>query len=211
MAILNAETVLHDHWGDRQFWRARISMRFNSYLIDVANEFVRRTFDYVPRTATTQEHTQSNSGGNFICAHLRRADFIYGREKTTPSLRSAAEQIKAALKRFDMQNVFVSSDCSGTEFMELKSHLRRYRTSRFTPESQEQRAALRDGGIAIVDQIICSYARYFIGTYESTFTYRIYEEREINGFPRSNTFNTFCKNSDDDISCNRNPTWPIVF
>lgn len=54
------------------------------------------------------------------------------------------------------------------------------------------------------------FFRYFIGTYESTFTYRIYEEREILGFPQENTFNTFCKFS-DDVSCSRNPTWPIVY
>lgn len=156
MAILNAETVLHDHWGDREFWRARMSMRFNDNLVRVANEFQRHSFDYIP------EHTNADipiQGGNYICAHLRRADFLYGREKTTPSLRAAAEQIKSSLKRFDLRDVFISSDCSGPEYMELKSHLKRYRVTRFKPATQEQRMQLRDGGIAIVDQVVCSYAR----------------------------------------------------
>ena len=50
----------------------------------------------------------------------------------------------------------------------------------------------KDGGIAIIDQILCAHSRYFIGTYESTFSFRIQEEREILGFNYSTTFNRFC-------------------
>lgn len=39
MAILNAETVLHDSWGGVEYWLARRSMRFNSFLVKVANAF----------------------------------------------------------------------------------------------------------------------------------------------------------------------------
>lgn len=54
------------------------------------------------------------------------------------------------------------------------------------------------------------FFRYFIGTFESTFTYRIYEEREIMGFPIKSTFNTFCKN--EDLSkCEQNSVWPIAY
>jgi hypothetical protein len=42
---------------------------------------------------------------------------------------------------------------------------------------------VKDGGIAIIDQLIASHAKYFIGSYESTFSFRIQEEREIMGFP----------------------------
>jgi len=79
----------------------------------------------------------------------------------------------------------------------------------FTPESNVQRHQLKDGGVAIVDQLICSFARHFVGTYESTFTYRIYEEREILGFSKSSTFNTFCKALGGN--CARNAIWPIVW
>lgn len=155
MAILNAETVLHDHWGDREFWRARMSMRFNDNIIRAADDFARQAFNHIPAPS----HNASNQGGDYVCAHLRRADFIYGREKTTPSLRSAADQIKEALRQLRLRDVFISSDCSGAEFMELKTHLKRHRVVRFTPATQQQRTELRDGGIAIVDQIVCSYAR----------------------------------------------------
>lgn len=39
IAMLNAETVLHDHWGGAEYWMARRSMRFNSNLKEVANAF----------------------------------------------------------------------------------------------------------------------------------------------------------------------------
>lgn len=106
----------------------------------------------------------------------------------------------------------------------------RVRVYRFTPNSQEERERLKDGGIAIIDQIICSHARYineflshfiiqlydrffrfFIGTFESTFTYRIYEEREILGFPQKTTFNTFCKDDSDMDNCEKNSVWPIEY
>lgn len=88
----------------------------------------------------------------------------------------------------------------------------RYKVFRYKPESAEQKHQIKDGGIAIVDQIICSHAQYFIGTYESTFTYRIYEEREILGFNKNSTFNTFCKSDDEsDGKCQKNSVWMIVY
>lgn len=39
IVLLNAETVLHDYWGGTEYWMVRRSMRFNSYLVNVANVF----------------------------------------------------------------------------------------------------------------------------------------------------------------------------
>merc|ERR1719397_1779815 len=52
------------------------------------------------------------------------------------------------------------------------------------PTKQELRQ-FGDGGVAIIDQIICSHARYFIGTRESTFTFRIQECRSFATGPPS--------------------------
>lgn len=136
-----------------------MSMHFNNELVHIASEFQQLTYNYSPETINKSEEEFLPDGGNYICAHLRRADFIIGREKTTPSLKSAAEQIKIALQKLNLRDIFISSDCSGTEFKELKSNLKRYRVSRFSPVSQNQRLKLKDGGIAVIDQIICSYAR----------------------------------------------------
>lgn len=50
--------------------------------------------------------------------------------------------------------------------------------------------------------------RYFIGTYESTFTFRIQEDREIIGFPTKTTFNYLCRIKE---KCNSNGQWEIVW
>lgn len=132
----------------------------------------------------------------------------------------------------NLTTAFIASDCTGKEFYDLKGYLRQYHVVKFTPSSDAEREKLKPGGIAIVDQIVCSYARYnsrrrsmslmnfnqhfcfnfrfFIGTYESTFTYRIYEEREILSFPSSTTFNTFCK-TPNDPDCPQNSVWQIVY
>lgn len=98
-------------------------------------------------------------GGNYLCAHLRRADFLHGREKTTPSLRAAATQISAKLKKHNLRTVFVSSDCTGQEYHDLKSYLPRYRVIKFKPSSSVEQKSFGAGGIAIIDQIICSHSR----------------------------------------------------
>ena len=67
----------------------------------------------------------------------------------------------------------------------------------------------KDGGVAILDQIICSYAKYFMGSYESTFSFRIQEEREIMGFPVETTFDMLCKTG--EFNCEKGSKWKIVY
>lgn len=45
IAFLNAETVLHDYWGGPEYWMIRRSMRFNSFLVEVANNFRREVLN----------------------------------------------------------------------------------------------------------------------------------------------------------------------
>jgi len=216
--ILNTETVLHDSWGTSVYWEARRSMRFSKALQQLADHF-RYNFlasspevEQVQRPALWHEEKpyREAQGGPFIGAHLRRADFLYGREKTTPSLLSAATQLKRKLKELNLTTVFLASDCTGLEFSDLKSFMRPFRLVKFAPASRKMLTEIKDGGLAIIDQIIASHARFFIGTYESTFTFRIYEEREILGFDQSMTYNTFCKR-DDLSNCEKNSVWTIVY
>ncbi|XP_053698053.1 GDP-fucose protein O-fucosyltransferase 2 [Sabethes cyaneus] len=216
--LYHAETILHDFWGNVDYWEARRSLRFNGKLVEVANQFRADYFnstnevDRVQRPAswTDEKPYRKARGGEYLCAHLRRADFLHGREKTTPTLRSAALQIKRRLLELGLRKVFIASDCHRSEFHDLKILLKRFKVVRYSPESKQQLDWLKDGGVAILDQIICSHARYFIGTYESTFTYRIYEEREILGFPKDLTFNTFCKD-EEAVDCEKNSVWPIQY
>uniref|UniRef100_A0A1A9WFX2 GDP-fucose protein O-fucosyltransferase 2 n=1 Tax=Glossina brevipalpis TaxID=37001 RepID=A0A1A9WFX2_9MUSC len=224
IAILNAEIVLHDRWADRQFWQARRSMRFSYKLNEVAKQFRLQHFNSTDITDKVQRppmweyehpsHSGQAVGGPYLAVHLRRADFLYGRETTTPTLKSAALQIKYYLQQLNLNTVFLATDATAFEIKNLKSYLSRIRVLRFTVDSITQKAFIKDGGIAIIDQLVCSYARFFVGTYESTFTYRIYEEREILGFPRHTTFNTFSRDKKSSKrlvyrSCSRENTMTI--
>lgn len=110
-----------------------------------------------------------------------------------------------------MINILNIYEPSFTEFKDLKAYLRAINVYKYKAHSKVLQEQLGDGGVAIIDQIICSNARKFIGTYESTFTYRIYEEREILGFTRESTFNTLCKFDDDFTDCRQNSVWPIRY
>lgn len=47
--------------------------------------------------------------------------------------------------------------------------------------------------------------RYFIGTYESTFSFRIQEERELLNIHPNHTFNRLCGN--DEVDCKQPTRW----
>lgn len=67
-----------------------------------------------------------------------------------------------------------------------------------------------DGGVAIIDQWIAAHAVYFVGTGESTFSFRIREDRQFMGFSVSSTFNQLCGHGYDDTdphSCPAPTKW----
>ena len=70
-----------------------------------------------------------------------------------------------------------------------------------------------DGGVAIIDQWIAAHAKYFVGTHESTFSFRIREDRQLMGLTRQATFNDLCgkkDNENDPNSCQKPSYWELV-
>lgn len=53
------------------------------------------------------------------------------------------------------------------------------------------------------------FIRYFVGTHESTFTFRIQEDREILGFPMKTTFNRLCGDKSNKKNCKPESQWEI--
>lgn len=105
--------------------------------------------------------------------------------------------------RLTSSNIFL-------EFLELEHLLQpEFEVYRYTPD-EETFLKHQAGGVAIIDQIICSYARFFIGTHESTFSFRIQEEREIMGFPAKTTFNRLCGDN-VNYPCEKPSVWKIVY
>ncbi|KAF4524627.1 hypothetical protein B566_EDAN013878 [Ephemera danica] len=213
-----AEVALHHMFGDVNYWQARRSMRFSPQLVKVATTFRAKKLNSTdeqdntirPSDWQTEKRLDitEERGGNYMCVHLRRRDFLWGRAKSVPSIIGAVTQISRVVKKNKLTTIFVATDATNDEIKELKSLLVPVHVKLFKPTTA-QRMELKDGGVAIVEQIICSHAQVFYGTYESTFSFRIQEEREIMGFHPDSTFNRLC--GDDEEDCTPPTRWRIEY
>ncbi|XP_077524828.1 O-fucosyltransferase 2 [Amblyomma americanum] len=210
-----AEVILHDIFGDPVYWEIRRSMRFASRLRDVADKFrqdVLNSDDERDDTVLEEDwkiipnRTRYAFGGPYLAVHLRRQDYVNSRPKDVPDLKWAAEQIHTLLQKRGLKKVFVATDAGDEEFKTLKTYLPE--AVRFEP-SNEVRKQLKDGGLAIVDQWIAAHARFFVGSYESTFSFRIQEEREIMNFDPDTTFNRLCGNGQK--TCTQPTRWRVAY
>lgn len=159
-----------------------------------------------------QPERSHDRGGPYLCVHLRRKDYVSSRSGQIPSIKGAADQVGHKASRQGVKLVYVASDAPQAEVDEFQKYIESshgVRVHRFRPSSTEQLRDLKDGGVAIVDQIICSHAKYFIGSYESTFSFRIQEEREIMGFQPKTTFSMLCP--DGKENCEKGSVWKVVY
>lgn len=214
--FVQAEIVLHDSFGDKLYWQARRSMRFNKDLKAIAANY---RYKYLsssdhsdginhPTNWEDEKPSRNTIGGAYLGIHMRRKDFFFGRPKELPTLDKVAKQIMSKLRELDLSVVFLATDTSSSDVKALQYMLsKNVILAQFRPD-QRFVDKYKDGGKAIVEQIICSHARYFIGTFESTFSFRIQEEREIYGFPDETTFNALCADEND---CKQPTVWKIVF
>uniref|UniRef100_A0A0K0F8E2 GDP-fucose protein O-fucosyltransferase 2 n=1 Tax=Strongyloides venezuelensis TaxID=75913 RepID=A0A0K0F8E2_STRVS len=211
--IDRTETILHDHFSDVFYWRARRSMRYAKHLVGYGDTFRKENFNSTDIDDKTlmdddwrlvKKDHGSAIGGNYICVHWRRGDFVKSHRKNIPSIKGAALQIKNFAKKYNIDKVFVSSDCNNIEWEKLKNEI-----NESLKIFRYQNKNLSDGGVSIIDQYICSHARAFIGSYVSTFSFRIHEDREIMGFSPETTFNRLCQ--DDDFNCEQPTKWMIQY
>lgn len=231
--IDRAETVLHDKFGQYDFWQTRRSMQFSRKLYDYAVEFQKQngllgqnkdkaTVPYLGEKWIQKIRKPSSPiGHDFIAAHIRRRDFIRMQEyRNIPSIKSAMDfLIQSAIDR-SIYNIFIATDGNEAEITEMhhviedhnldQPEIRKLKLVMFRPSHDEiNQNQLYKGSIAIIDQIICSHASYFVGTEESTFSFRIHDEREILGFDENTTFNHFC--SDGKTECGKPTHWEIIY
>lgn len=210
-----AENLLHDHYGGKDYWNTRRSMVFAKHLRVVGDEFRAKYLDSndgmdkTPYNEVWKEmkvKLGTALGGPYLGVHLRRKDFIWGHRTDVPSLQGAAKNIKALLEKHNLKTVFVATDADSDDVEQLKKLLPEM--VRFEP-TWEELELYKDGGVAIIDQWICAHARYFIGTSVSTFSFRIYEEREILGMDPKTTYHRFC--GDKEENCEQPTHWKIVY
>lgn len=209
-----AENLLHDWFGDVEYWGARRSMRFAKHLVERADQLRRDHLDsddtkdgtVVPKDWREERvGERSPKGGKFACVHLRRGDYARGRGSRAPTIKGAAEQVGQALTSRGLETLFVATDADLQEWQRFKKGLQKFKVVRFDP-SKDELKNFGDGGVAIIDQAVCRHAQYFIGTKDSTFTFRIQEEREVRGFPLADTFDMLCPEQGE---CERGTEWKI--
>lgn len=198
--FVNAEVAMHDEYGSKVYWDGRKSMKFSMDLIKLAEDFIEIELNCFKEKCD-----------NYVSVHWRRGDFARGRRKEVPSVQNTAVQIHNQVRKNYqslIKTVFIATDAISNEIDELIRLLQDYGyiVVGFSP-SFDVRKRYKDGGVAIIDQIICSHAAYFIGTHESTFTFRIQEEREILQFDSVTTFNRLCP---DKGKCERMSRWTLV-
>lgn len=212
------EVALHDYFGQKLYWECRRSMRFNSELVNFANKFRRKFLNSnniddnvnIPDDWRYETLHRKALGGPYLAVHLRRKDFVRARPTEVPNLQDAAEQIMIELEKLQLSTVFLATDAPNEESNKIAAYLREknYRVVKYEP-THEDLIKYKEGGVAIIDQIICAHAQYFIGTYESTFSFRIQEQREILGFPCEKTFNRMCGGK--TRQCSPPTVWKIVY
>ena len=193
-------------------------MRFSADLISIANSFRKQFLDSDDTNDKTvvdsdwksmkRSHGQA-VGGPYLSVHLRRSDFAKWRSKDVPTIDCALKQIELALKSFvGTDSVFIASDANQKEWRLLKEELNRKNIRLFRFHSNE----LSDGQTAVVEQWIAVHGMLFLGTYDSTFSFRIQEEREILGFSPNTTFNALCANCEQPLHlCKQESQWKLVY
>ena len=91
-------------------------MRFASHLYELADEAfqvlkLNPDVNILPDDwRDERKNTSSSKGGDYICGHLRRQDFLFGRSTEIPSLLSAAKQLKALAASLNTSSIFIASD-----------------------------------------------------------------------------------------------------
>lgn len=195
----HGEIPLHDNYGTKSYWDCRKSMKFNSKLVKIAEKYI-----------SEQLKCNTRKCPNYVSIHWRRQDFARYRSNDVPSITGTAKQIEKAVRKnlLMTKKVFIASDAPVSELQELERELKKFGlTAYFYAQNDDDVDEYSDGEIAVIDQIICSRSAYFIGTHESTFSFRIQEEREILGFDSKTTFNRLCP---DKGKCEKPSKWNIV-
>ena len=70
--VENFEILLHEKFGDINYWQSRYSMVYAGHLREAGNRFMSETLGYTPNEGGTGRELAKDSGGKYISVHLRR-------------------------------------------------------------------------------------------------------------------------------------------
>jgi peptide-O-fucosyltransferase len=208
--VENFEQLLHEEFGSVDYWKARRSMVYVGELRQVGNQFMIDELDYNPGDGVGRSRP-NDGGGAYLSVHLRRQDYARAKPHQVPSLEGVASQIKILKKEQKLKAVFIATDAPLSEKRQLKKLIGGKVV--WLDPSDELIGRHGDGGVAIIDQWIAAHSKYFVGTIESTFSFRIREDRQFMKFPIEDTFNDLCGPTNDEFDPHSCPTpskWLLV-
>lgn len=86
--------VLHNYYGGKEYWTLRKSMQFSDNLHDIAMAFKKKILKH-----------------DYMCAHLRRRDFLYGHPNDVPSIKESSRQIREKLSFLNkVDTIYIATD-----------------------------------------------------------------------------------------------------
>lgn len=213
------EQVQHIEYGGDEFYRARRSLVFAENLRKEGDRYRAKYLSSNDKSDRTVYETDWRKqipdsdgkalGGPYLGLHMRRGDFTYAHKETVPSIEEIADECNKILLKYKLKIIYLSTDGTDEEVGQLQS-LVKAKVKR-SPRSKDIVKKFKDGGVAIIDQWIVAHGRYFIGTCQSTFSFRIQEERDILGFNADTTFNCICGKQSPPERCEQPSRWRVKF
>ncbi|CAJ1381098.1 unnamed protein product [Effrenium voratum] len=131
-------------------------------------------------------------GRPFLAVHIRRTDFLYAREKTTPKPEEIGNQLELAMADFKVDQVYVATDAVSEVREALKELRGKVLFLEDMPEVASE-AGLLEGEVAAIEMWIAARAAAFLGTQESRFTMHIQQERAWLGQSFASSNRELCK------------------
>tara|TARA_Y100001973_G_C5198344_1_gene335845 strand:+ start:1141 stop:2997 length:1857 start_codon:yes stop_codon:yes gene_type:complete len=127
--------------------------------------------------------------GNYNAVHIRRNDFLYVRPEDLEPVSDSTKLLDRLYAFFNVKDpLYISTDEKDKSFFdEVRKKYDVYFYDDFDYD-------LNDLDTAVLEQVICSQAEFFMGTYLSTFTKRINVMRGLEA-----------KNAEDDMGINHFP------
>jgi hypothetical protein len=170
---------VYSEQGTSEFWQESALVVHTPRLKKFATRFLKSRVVLHP----------PQSSSNFISFHFRRRDFI----SFHPEEYAQVEEVAVALHRLTLEHscfvVVICTDGEQEEVDAIRQALLWYNPFtllyQFTNDDEQKWGRLSSSECAVVEQIIASRGKVFVGSMHSFFSTVIHYERLARGFPRS--------------------------
>ena len=125
----------------------------------------------IPKLQTIINNYKNKLNNNYIACHIRRTDTIgvsYVKHKTDEEYMKYIDQYDNNLK------IYIATDNRDTQDTFVKKYGDRFIVKLIEPNNNFRQTSVQD---AVVDIFVCVDAKYFLGTFGSSFSDTIYQMR----------------------------------